>query len=339
MLLIDKTACLGQGDSNNTEDVHQLPLSTPILEEGNSKELIGRSEGIVYRKIGEVGSGCQFDVLICEEIINGKVSGEKVAIKKRKPTNAGKNALDKEVLFQNLFREKLSDSAYDYIKGTIGVQGSQCLIFEYLEGGDIAHYVNSPVKGSEREEQVATWIRDILVALAIIHSLGVLHRDLKPSNIIHAGRNGTRAKLIDFGWVVRFQEPGRKVKGGAGYKFRSPEGHLENYINNKADIFALGLCTYMLLLGRHPFLRSGEDFADSGTSRALIDRIRDENIDFDLPEFKSFSLEAAEFLKLVLQKDPEQRPDAILALQDKWFRKFGLDPMIRPGDSWWVKCK
>ncbi|EJD08234.1 kinase-like protein [Fomitiporia mediterranea MF3/22] len=294
-----------------------------------------RPESVEYKRIGRAGSGYQSDVLICEELVSGKPSGEKVVAKKEVPKYSSKSALEHETFVQAYLKEKLNDSAYNFIvkyKGLEDMEDVQCLLFEYLEGGDIKHYIESPVSGEEREKQIAIWMRDILVALAIIHSLDILHRDVKPNNMIHSGENGSRAKLADFGSSAFLEPPDRKVESSGAYKYRSPEGHLTNRVNDKADIFALGLSTYELLSRRRPYIKSSEQIPD----REYLNRIRDSAPDFDLPELKHFSAEAIEFLKRTLEKDPEKRPNAVTALQDCWFRRFELDPIVRPGDNWWL---
>ena len=66
---------------------------------------------------------------------------------------------------------------------------------DYLEKGELAHYMNK--KGKLDLKEVRYLISYIIIALEYIHSKGIIHRDLKPENLIFDSDN--KLKLIDFG--------------------------------------------------------------------------------------------------------------------------------------------
>jgi serine/threonine-protein kinase len=92
--------------------------------------------------------------------------------------------------------------------------------------------------------------------LAYAHEHGIVHRDIKPSNIMIINLpNGVLAKITDFG-IARM--PGSAVKTMTGVvmgspRYMSPEQVVGKNIDNRSDIFSLGVVMYETLTGKPPF--------------------------------------------------------------------------------------
>jgi len=88
------------------------------------------------------------------------------------------------------------------------------VVMEYLEGGALTDIVTH-----ERmdEEQIATVCKQVLKALAYLHSQGVIHRDIKSDSILLASDG--RVKLSDFGFCAQVSQelPKRKSLVGTPY--------------------------------------------------------------------------------------------------------------------------
>ncbi len=88
--------------------------------------------------------------------------------------------------------------------------------------------------------------------------------------------------------------------------------------NEKVDIWAVSVLTYLLLAQKHPF-----------KTNKIVDRQAIKKSDPDYAVFENAaSLEAASFVKLGLTKEPDQRPFALQMLQHSWFRVSGIEEEV-----------
>ncbi len=144
--------------------------------------------------------------------------------------------------------------AHPNIVRCFGVDGSTCLLLEYLEGPSLHQLVKSRPKrqlGINDALRIAIYIG---AALSHLHDRGLLHLDVKPANIVVV--NG-RPILCDFG-IARWQGAARPngVRGTEGYV--APEECLRGKITPAADVFGLGVTLYELLTGHMPFPEKGK---------------------------------------------------------------------------------
>ncbi len=101
-------------------------------------------------------------------------------------------------------------------------------------------------------------IRDAALALAYVHSKGIVHRDIKPENIIVTNApSPDTVKVIDFGLVNLAELTDQKLTktntlmGTAAYM--SPEQCSGQKVDKASDIYSLAVCLYETLTGRQPF--------------------------------------------------------------------------------------
>lgn len=130
---------------------------------------------------------------------------------------------------------------------------------EYCDGGDLEKL--AATRGALSDETVLLLGKQAAKALAYVHEQGWLHRDLKPSNFMLAmvsGQNEANLKLIDFGLVKAL---GQDNAGGMTQTgqflgtllFASPEQLREEELDERTDVFSLGLTLWFLLEGKLPF--------------------------------------------------------------------------------------
>ncbi len=99
---------------------------------------------------------------------------------------------------------------------------------------------------------------DILSALMLAHARGIVHRDIKPSNILVTPRGAP--KLTDFGIATAAGDV-RLTKSGVAIgslAYMSPEQVMSQPLDERSDIYSLGITVYEALTGRRPFQSASE---------------------------------------------------------------------------------
>jgi len=124
------------------------------------------------------------------------------------------------------------------------------IAMEYLGGGDLRTKIDKGIS----ERAAVQYLKQIASALSAVHAKGVLHRDLKPPNIM-LRKDGSIA-LIDFGLAKRARlESGITDKGeifGTPYYMSPEQGHGTS-VDERSDIYSLGIIFYEMLSGKKPF--------------------------------------------------------------------------------------
>jgi len=131
-------------------------------------------------------------------------------------------------------------------------EGIKFITMEYVEGEDLAAIIGKRTKLNPRE--AVTIIEQMCRALEAAHSVGVIHRDLKPQNVMWETGTG-RILVMDFG-LAKTLEGDRMTQTGAmvgTMEYMSPEQALAGNLDQRSDIFSLGLIFYELLTGQTPF--------------------------------------------------------------------------------------
>ena len=124
------------------------------------------------------------------------------------------------------------------------------IAMEYLDAGDLRQRINERILASV----AVKYLREIASALAKIHSVGILHRDLKPGNIML--RRDNSIALIDFGLAKRLRLQMEITSSGeifgTPYDMSPEQGH-GNAVDQRSDIYSLGVIFYEMLTGEKPY--------------------------------------------------------------------------------------
>jgi eukaryotic-like serine/threonine-protein kinase len=137
--------------------------------------------------------------------------------------------------------------------------GTPYIVMEYLEGQDLSARLES--SGRLAIDEAVAHVVEACDAVGEAHALGIIHRDLKPANLFLARRpNGTaRVKVLDFG-ISKMNTAGKPMSlTGTGAVMGSPlymspeqlRGSAK--VDERTDIWALGVVLYELLGGKPPF--------------------------------------------------------------------------------------
>ncbi|XP_027564874.1 maternal embryonic leucine zipper kinase isoform X5 [Neopelma chrysocephalum] len=252
-----------------------------------------------YELHGTVGTGGFAKVKLARH----RLTGEKVAIK----------IMDKLALQDDLPRVKLEidamkDLSHQHICRLYHVIETPKKIFmvlEYCPGGELFDYIISKDRLSEEEARV--FFRQVVSAIAYVHSRGYAHRDLKPENLLIDEEHNL--KLIDFGLCA-------KPKGGLDYHLNTCCGSPayaapeliqgKAYIGSEADIWSMGVLLYALLCGFLPF--------DDDNVMAVYRKILRGK--YSIPKWLSPS--STLLLDQMLQVDPKKRITVKHLLSHPW---------------------
>ena len=145
--------------------------------------------------------------------------------------------------------------------GTLAT-GAPYMVMEYLEGTDLASYLRSRTRLSV--DKALHFVLQACQAIAEAHQLGIVHRDLKPANLfLTRGADGSDiVKVLDFG-ISKNLDPNAShgtgsmttAAGALGSPtYMSPEQLTEaGEVDERTDIWALGVILFELLVGIPPF--------------------------------------------------------------------------------------
>lgn len=183
---------------------------------------------------------------------------------------------------------------YDYEEAV----GTFFIIMEFIDGKMLTDVMK---KGKPMpQDQVSAIISQIAGALSYAHNKGIIHRDIKPGNAMM--RDDGVVKLMDFGIAfsetsdVHLTQEG-KVIGTP--KYMSPEQLQGKKLDQRSDIYSLGVMCYEMLAGRPPF--EGKDFITIASKHL---KEEPESIKKLVPDI-SHELEV--FIERSLVKDREKR--------------------------------
>lgn len=125
------------------------------------------------------------------------------------------------------------------------------IVMELIDGITLKEYLQK--KGHLSWQETVYFALQIAKALQHAHNRGIIHRDIKPQNIMVL-RDGT-AKVADFGIAHQVSKQQTYNKGEAigSVHYISPEQAKGSRIDNRADIYSLGVVMYEMLTGRLPF--------------------------------------------------------------------------------------
>ncbi|MFZ5522945.1 MAG: serine/threonine-protein kinase [Pseudomonadota bacterium] len=202
-----------------------------------------------YEVLGELGQGAMGVVYKARDPLIDRV----VAIK----TINLALALDEKEEFESRFYQEAKAAGrlshpnivtiYD-----VGKNGDIAYIaMEFLEGRELRDIMNDG--GLLPIDQVLDIVAQVAQGLAYAHEHDIVHRDVKPSNVMIV--RGKHVKITDFG-IARMPSSAVQTQTGmvlGSPKYMSPEQVMGKVIDQRSDIFSLGVMLYEMLTGQAPF--------------------------------------------------------------------------------------
>jgi eukaryotic-like serine/threonine-protein kinase len=185
------------------------------------------------------------------------------------------------------------------------------LVMELLEGHSLAQQLRE--QGTVTPVRAAEIAADVCDALAQAHAAGIVHRDIKPSNVFLHGPNGDQVvKVIDFG-IAKLTDASQ-IEGAdmttltgtflGTPAYMSPERVFNLPYDGRADVYAVGVMIYEMVVGRLPFERTVGGHLSLMRMHAVQQAPELTKAVPDAPP----KLEAA--VRRAMRKEPEERPTA-----------------------------
>ncbi len=241
-LLIDNQELAKVVKENEAATTARLDIAT--LKPGDVIE--GR-----YKFIEKIGKGAFGTVLLMEDT----VVEERLILKFLNPNVASDEEMMKRFVHELRYSRKITHKNVIRIYDFLYIQGNYAISMEYFPshtlGGEIVN--EKPV---ELKRAIKFGI-DIATGMAVAHQAGIVHRDLKPANVLIDSES--LLKIVDFG-VAAAQSQGDTQLTKTGYvigspKYMAPEQILGKKVDERADIYSLGVILYELFTGVPPYSR------------------------------------------------------------------------------------
>jgi eukaryotic-like serine/threonine-protein kinase len=285
-------------------------MSAPSIESSGPSSLeTGTVVAGRYRVLGLIGTGGMGAVYRAEHVHMRKT----VALKLLHP-----ELLRVDEVVQRFEREAIAAAriahpnvvaASDFGKLD---DGSFYLVLEYVDGTSLRELL---ARGPLPVARALNIARQTTLALGAAHAAGIVHRDLKPDNVMLVSEpdGGDRVKVLDFG-IARIAPPSENrdatkltrvgvVMGTVAYM--SPEQATGQAIDERADLYSLGVMLYEMVAGVVPF---DAELPSQVLARQLVEAPP------PLPAGTAPAL--AELVYELMEKKPDQRPasaEAVLA--------------------------
>ncbi|MDU9047683.1 MAG: diguanylate cyclase [Candidatus Electrothrix sp. Rat3] len=209
---------------------------------------------LILKKLGKGGMSVVYRAL-------DKEDAKEVALKFLNPVNT-LPYLELVVKFRNEVKvvSKLDHPNIIKFHDTGDYNGIPYLVTEVLEGDSLAGLLKKSTKFNTNE--AFALIGKVAEALDCVHSHNIIHRDVKPSNIfvVNSAMGQPEIKLLDFGLahIMELSDFDKEHDMSGTFAYMSPEatGIIRKQLDERSDLYSVGVILYYLLTRRLPFQSS-----------------------------------------------------------------------------------
>ena len=204
-----------------------------------------------YKYIDRIGRGAFGTVLLMEDT----VVDERLILKFLNPNVSQDEEVMKRFVHELRYSRKITHKNVIRIYDFLYIQGLYAISMEYFPSHTLgSEVVNDKPIDLQRALQFGI---DMCTGMTVAHQVGIVHRDLKPANVL-INQDGL-LKIVDFGVAAAHREGDTQLTK-TGYvigspKYMAPEQILGKKVDERADIYAVGVMLYEMVTGMPPYSR------------------------------------------------------------------------------------
>jgi len=279
------------------ETLYGTPIED-IYEGVHDGFILGEGAGGVVRRIRHRTTGTDFAVK---------------CLKKDRATEAkGLERLRNEIVLMS----ELSHPNIVRIEEVYESPNNIFIVQELCTGGDLFDRLEKLSDYHYTEAQCAKLVQQILGAVCYLHKNGITHRDLKLENFMFSSWDAdSELRMIDFGLSKHFENGQHLHDQGVGTRYTVAPEVLSGDYTEKADLWSVGVVTFLLLSGESPF--GGDCLSDD--VKEVTQKIVNADFTFEPDNvWEGVSQAGKTFVKRLLNPDPNLRPSAKQVQKDPW---------------------
>jgi serine/threonine-protein kinase len=204
-----------------------------------------------YKFIQKIGKGAFGTVVLVEDT----VVEERLILKFLNANVASDEEMLKRFVHELRYSRRITHKNVIRIYDFLYIGGGYAISMEYFP----SHTLGAEIANEKpmRPAKAIGYACDICIGMSVAHQQGIIHRDLKPANILI--NDSGLLKIVDFG-VAAAAKSGDTQLTKTGYvigspKYMAPEQILGKKVDERADIYSLGVIMYEMLAGNPPYSR------------------------------------------------------------------------------------
>jgi serine/threonine-protein kinase len=204
-----------------------------------------------YKFIQKIGKGAFGTVVLVEDT----VVEERLILKFLNANVASDEEMMKRFVHELRYSRKITHRNVIRIYDFLYISGGYAISMEYFPSHTLATEIAN--EKPMNPKKAVRYALDICIGMHVAHQQGIIHRDLKPANILIDDTG--LLKIVDFG-VAAAAKSGDTQLTKTGYvigspKYMAPEQILGKKVDERADIYSLGVILYEMLAGTPPYSR------------------------------------------------------------------------------------
>ncbi|MEZ4320087.1 MAG: serine/threonine-protein kinase [Myxococcota bacterium] len=223
-----------------------------------TQQITGTVIGDRYRITGYLRDGRMGNVYVARRLDDNAMFAVKILDSALFGEEEAMRRFEREIRVQSRIQHPNSVHVFEAGKTPDGLPW---LVQEFIEGDTLAERLEE--KGKMDPKRAVDVAAQVALALEAAHDIGIVHRDLSPDNILlieNVTDEGVRVKVLDFGLAGVADKSADEDTSltAVGVRVGTPNYMAPEYIedfecDHRADLYALGIVMYEMIVGKPPF--------------------------------------------------------------------------------------